>query len=268
MKYLILGGRSYLGKSFSQYLKKNNNQVIALNEENSNFYSTNLLKEVINNENPQKIVDFKFPIVSSNNDAFNNIDLENILNTQERLIESLNQLPDNNSDLYLISTLNISKRENIYTQYKKKQEEYYKNHLSEKNKFKILRLETVLGEGDVSTNRLVPYFFSKVFENKKLNLNINSRRKGEYIFIKECNNFIFNSSIDKTYKKNAFTLTYKNLIFRLSSILEYEYNFYHKVFWNNQKIITKEVDKTDKTNQSLIELTNWYIKNKESFKVG
>mgnify|MGYP007000316521 CR=1 len=43
---------------------------------------------------------------------------------------------------------------------------------------------------------------------------------------------------------------------------------YHKVFWNNQKIITKEVDKTDKTNQSLIELTNWYIKNKESFKVG
>ena len=59
MKYLILGGRSYLGKSFSQYLEKSNNQVITLNELNSNFYSTNVLKEVINNENPQKIVDFK-----------------------------------------------------------------------------------------------------------------------------------------------------------------------------------------------------------------
>ena len=267
MKYLILGGRSYLGKSFSQYLKKNNNQVIALNEENSNFYSTNLLKEVINNENPQKIVDFKFPIVSSNNDAFNNIDLENILNTQERLIESLNQLPDNNSDLYLISTLNISKRENIYTQYKKKQEDYYKKYLSGKNKLKILRLENVLGKGDVSTNRLVPFFFSKVFENKETNLNINSRKKGDYIFIEECNNFIFNSSLDKKYKKNAFTLTYKNLIFRLSSILEYEFNFYHNVSWNNQKIINKKVDKSDKTNQNLIKLTNWYIKNKESFKV-
>ena len=134
MKEWIWGGRSYVGKYFSQYLKKKNNKVIAVNEENSNVYATNLLKEVINNENPQKIVDFKFPIVSSNNDAFNNIDLENILNTQERLIESLNQLPDNNSDLYLISTLNISKRENIYTKYKKKQENKKKNKLSEKNK--------------------------------------------------------------------------------------------------------------------------------------
>ena len=268
MKYLILGGRSYLGRSFSEFLKKNKHQVITLNEANSSNYSNNVLKEVLKKENPQKIVDFKFPIVSSNDEDFNNINLDEITSTQKRLIEALDQSPDNTSDLYLISTLNINKRKNIYTKYKKKQEDYYKTKLPRKNKLKILRLENVLGQGDINTNRLVPYFFSKVFANKLLNLNINSRKKGEYIFIEDCNKYIFNTSLDKTYKKNAFSTTYKNLIFRLSSILEYEYNFYHDVFWNNQKIINKKVNKTDKTNQNLIKLTNWYIENKESFRVS
>ena len=268
MKYLILGGRSYLGRSFTEFLKKNNHQVMTLNEENSNFYSTNVLEQLLKKENPQKIIDFKFPVVSSNDDDFNHIDLNKIISPQKRLINTLDKLPENNSDIYLISTLNINKRKNLYTKYKKKQEEFYKDNLSKKNKLTILRLENVLGQGDINTNRLVPYFFSKVFENQPSNLSVNSRKKGEYIFIEDCNKYIFNSSLNESYKKNAFGTTYKNLIFKLSSILEYEYNFYHGVSWNNQKIVNKKINNKDKTNQNLIELTNWYIKNKESFGVG
>lgn len=268
MKYMILGGRSYLGKSCSQFLTKNNKKVILLNEYNSDFYSPKKLKDILIKEKPNKIIDFKFPIVSSKDEDFNDINLETILSTQERIVESLNELPENNADLYLISTININKRKNIYSKFKKKQEDFYKTFLLEKNNFKILRLENVLGPGDVNTNRLVPYFFAQVFDNKRLSLNINSSKKGTYIFIEDCNKYILNTSLNRNYSKTVFSLTYKDLIFRLSSILEFEYDINHKVLWNGQNIINKKIDKRDRTNRNLIKLTDWYLKNKERLRTG
>jgi hypothetical protein len=267
MKYLILGGRSFLGRSFYYFLKKNRIHAKLLHEENSNFYSPISLKNIIKKERPQKIVDFKFPIVSSNDEDFKNIDLKAFSNTQEALIESLNQLPEISTELFLVSSINIKNRKNIYTKNKKKQEDYYKKYLPENNKFKIIRLENVLGQGDLNTYRLVPFFFTKVFQNESFSLNIDSNKKGLYIFIDDCNKYLYNTSINKSYRKNIFNITYKELIFRLSSILEFEFEVNHKILWNGKKIINNKIDQRAKFNQNLIELTGWYLKNKTSLSV-
>lgn len=263
MKYLILGSRSYLGNSFSHYLEDNMIHSLNLNEINSNFYSTNILKNFILEYNPHKIVDFKFPIVTSNDDDFKEIDLKNLLKTQENFIEAINSIPTNKSDIYLISSANIYSRKNIYTTYKKNQEDYYKQFLYKKNKLNIIRLENVLGQGDTNKNRLVPYFFCKVLEDRQIKIEIHPRKKGKYQFLEESNKYILNYTLNQKSMKKEFSITYKDLINRFSSILIYEFDYYHKVFWNNKILIAKHLDKRDKTNQYLIKVTSWYLNNRD-----
>ena len=74
MKYLILGSRSFLGSSFTKYLNEKNINVLSMSSENSKNYSRNIIENKIKTFKPNKIFDFRFPLVSSNDELFEQVD--------------------------------------------------------------------------------------------------------------------------------------------------------------------------------------------------
>ena len=163
MKYLILGSRSFLGSSFTRYLNEKNINVLSMSSENSKNYSRITIENKIKTFKPNKIFDFRFPLVSSNDELFKQIDINQFFKNQLEFIKIINKLDEEIPDIFLISSTNITRKKNLYTSYKKKQEDVYKKNILNKGKVKIMRLDSVLGEGDTNTNRLVPYFYKSIF---------------------------------------------------------------------------------------------------------
>ena len=262
MKHLILGGRSYLATKYAKYLSLNNEDTFVLSEVNSNFYSKTSLLKKIEKTKPNIIYDFKFPMVTSDDKKFTKINNSNILNVQRELIEILNNLTSNKSKIIVISSKNVNKVNNLYSQYKKNQENIYKTNLDRKNNLTILRSPSVLGEGDLSENRLTPYFFRNIFQKSEVNLSINSNRVGEFIFINNFCKNLFDLTKNQQTVLDIIKIKYKDLILMYSSILKFELNFNHVVFWNGKKLeIEKDILDQDYI-VDLRKLTNWYFTNR------
>ena len=81
-KILILGGRSFLASQFKKYLNKNNEKFISVDETVSNNYSLSFLDNILKKEKPSVILDFKFPLVSSNDKDYKHIDEDSFFRTQ------------------------------------------------------------------------------------------------------------------------------------------------------------------------------------------
>ena len=261
MNYLILGGNSYLGKSFEKYLNNNNISSISLYTKNSNNYSEKKIAEVLKKYSPKQIIDFKFPIVSSDDNLFMNIIENEFFNAQLNLISTLNNFEYDFDNIYVISSENIKRSKTKYTTYKKKQEKIYKEKLDRKNKLSFIRLHSVFGPGDLSPYRIIPSFFKQVFNNKEAIFNINSNKLGYFNYIDETNKYIldFTKGIDR--KSKFYKCTYKLLIQTLSSILVNEFQFKHKVVWNGKLLLNKKEIGNKEFYNYLIETTDWYYKN-------
>ena len=260
MNYLILGGNSYLGSSFEKYLNNNNISSISLHTKNSNNYSEKKIAEVLNKYSPKRIIDFKFPIVSSDDNLFMNIIENEFFNAQLNLISTLNILEYDFDNMYVISSANINRSKTKYTMYKKKQENIYKEELHRKNKLSFIRLHSVFGPGDLSPYRIIPIFFKQVLHNKEAIFNINSNKVGYFNYIDETNKYIldFTKGIDR--KRKFYKCTYKLLIQTLSAILINEFEFKHKVVWNSNLLLNKKEIENKEFYNYLIETTNWYYK--------
>ena len=262
MKYLILGSRSFLGASFVKYLIEKNVNVLSLSSENSKNYSRKIIENKIKIFKPNKIFDFRFPLVASNDELFKEVDVNQFFKNQLEFIKTINKLNEENSDIFLISSTNIARKKNLYTFHKKKQEDLYKKNISNKGKVKILRLDSVLGAGDTNTNRLVPYFYKSIFTKKYINLNINSNSIGRFSFIHDTNEYLYQQSLNKIIDNCQFKVKYKILIHTLSTILNEKYIFNHRVDWNNKSLSSLPLSKENNYYDKLENMTDWYFNNK------
>ena len=104
INYLIIGGRSYLASEFKRYLIEKKISFHSLNQENSNNYSENNLSDTLEDKKPENIIDFKFPLVSSNDKDFENINIKTALNPQINLINSLKNVETQPKKLILVSS--------------------------------------------------------------------------------------------------------------------------------------------------------------------
>ena len=262
MKYLILGSRSFLGSSFTRYLNEKNINVLSMSSENSKNYSRITIENKIKTYKPNKIFDFRFPLVSSNDELFKQVDINQFFKNQLEFIKIINKLDEEIPDIFLISSTNIKRKKNLYTSYKKEQEDVYKKNILNKGTVKIMRLDSVLGEGDTNTNRLVPYFYKSIFTKKYVNFNINSNSIGRFSFINDINEYLYQQSSNKKINNNQFKVKYKILIHTLSTILSEKYIFNHRVDWNNKNLSSDLLSKENKYYDKLENMTDWYFKNK------
>ena len=261
MNYLILGGSSYLGSSFQKYLSNKNISSISLSTKNSKNYSEKKIAQVLSKYSPKRIVDFKFPIVSSDDNLFKDIVENEFFSAQLKLINTLNSLEYDFNNIYVISSENINRSKTKYTTYKKKQEKIYKEKLDRKDKLRIIRLHSVFGPGDLSRYRIIPNFFRQVFDSKEVIFNINSNKLGYFNYIDETNKYIFDVTEGIDTKRKFYKCTYNLLIQTLSSILINEFEFKHKVLWNSKPLINKREIENKEFYNYLVETTNWYFKN-------
>ncbi len=262
MKYLLLGSRSFLGASYSKYLSEKKIQVLSLSQINSQNYSKNFIEKSIDSFKPSKIYDFRFPLVSSNDELYKKINTKDFFKTQIEFIDVINNLSKNVPEIYLISSSNITKKKNVYTSLKKKQEDIYKKNLLNNKKLRILRLNAVLGEGDLNVNRLIPYFFKSIFVHNYVNLEINSNSIGNFSFVGDTNEYLYSHTVNK--QKN-FKVKYKILIYTLSDILKSKYKLYHQVDWNKKDLLSNSLNKSDTFYANLENMTDWYYQNRHKF---
>ena len=103
-KILILGGRSFLASQFKKYLNKNNEKFISVDETVSNNYSLSFLDNILKKEKPSVILDFKFPLVSSNDKDYKHIDEDSFFRAQKNLLLALENTRLNLDKLILISS--------------------------------------------------------------------------------------------------------------------------------------------------------------------
>lgn len=257
-KYLIFGGRSYLGSEFKKYLDKNNIINQAIESNNSENYSYSKILEILHIYEPTKIVDFKFIKVSSNDSDFKNLKEKDIFQPQKNLIQSINESEINLSHLVYISTAGPNL--NIYTSLKRKQEKIYKKYLDNNEILSILKLNTVFGPGDINKTRLIPLFFSKILDDRCIELNIHSNKNGNFIFINDAMEEIFNFSENLAFETHVFTIKYKKLIQTVSYITKILFDFDHKVIWNDRELPSLNVIENDKLFDYLYTTTEWYLR--------
>ncbi|MAH99322.1 MAG: hypothetical protein CMA12_08340 [Euryarchaeota archaeon] len=259
-KLLILGARSYLGSEFCKFLSKLNIDLISVTEENHDGYTFNNLKKVFETEQPNIIVDFKFPKVSSNDDDYVNINKNELFLPQENLFNVLTNLDYEFKKIVLISSQQVDQEKSIYAILKKQQEDIYKKNFKSDNKLNIFRLTTTYGPRDLSDSRLIPHFFREIITNKFIELNITNKEFGEYIFIDDAMNYIWdicqNKSIDQ---QNIMKIRYKDLITTFMFILNSKHNFSPKVIWNGQEIQGKNCIQNIDHFKNINNTVEWYL---------
>ncbi len=256
-KYLIFGSRSYLGSQFKKYLDEKNIVNYAIDANNSDNYSASNIVKILNSYEPTKIVDFKFLKVSSNDNDFIHFKEKDFFQPQMNLIQSINETNIRLNKLLYIST--AGSNTNLYTNLKRKQEKIYKKHLKNNKVLSILKLNTVFGPGDKSKTRLIPTFFYKILKDKYVELNINSNKNGDFIYIKNTMDKVYNCTLNIDLEIDIFRIKYKNLVQTLSYIIKSVFNYDHKILWNDKELNPIKVIENDKFYKNLIKTADWYM---------
>ena len=143
---------------------------------------------------------------------------------------------------------------------KRKQEKIYKKYLDNNEILSILKLNTVFGPGDKNKTRLIPFFFSKILNDRCIELNIHSNKNGNFIFINDAIEEIFNFSENLAFEADVFTVNYKKLIQTVSYITKTLFDFDHKVIWNDRELPSLNVIENDKLFDYLYTTTEWYLR--------
>jgi nucleoside-diphosphate-sugar epimerase len=260
-KYLILGGRSYLAQEFVNLLTKNKIESISIDSLNSKNYSTSKLKNFLDKVYAPVIVDFKFPIVSSNNSDFDSLTIDDVLKPQLNLIQLLNEYGYSIQSLFLISTSKVYDTADRYSELKFEQENLYKDKLNKKIELQIIRLNSVIGPRDKNNKRLVPFFYKSILIDGYVNLNIHSDDKKQFIYVEDAVSNIY--LISQSIKPDNYLihLTYSELISTLSYILVSEFNHEHQVCINGLEIKCKNMVRDKTLYNRLVKTTNWYVSN-------
>lgn len=260
INYLIIGGRSYLASEFKRYLIEKKISFHSLNQENSNNYSENNLSDTLEDKKPENIIDFKFPLVSSNDKDFENINIKTALNPQINLINSLKNVETQPKKLILVSSEKVNEQNSIYSKLKKDQENLYKKNITQNEKLEIIRLDSVFGPRDKSKYRLIPYFFNQIKKNK-IDINIDPNAYGKFIYIDDALNRIYNVSKDLDSNNLIFKTTFINLIMAFSYILKNIYNFENTVTCNGEVMKCTNEIQDEKFFNYLVKTTEWYRDN-------
>ncbi len=259
-RFLILGGRSYLGNQFKKFLDKNFESNFVLTDINTDRYSRSNIQKMINEFKPEKLIDFKFPKVSSNDKDFPTIkNKDNFFKPQNNLIKVVNEIKTPVEKILLIST--AGNRQNLYTQLKREQEVLYKNKLINKSILSVLRLNTVFGPGDLNFSRIIPFYFQSILQSKKVEFKINGNKKGKFIFIDDAMNLIHKESNSLTFDDRSFVVSYKYLIETLMHVVCNDFNYIHKVSWNNSTLVPNIRFKNEIITNNLRTTADWYFKN-------
>lgn len=261
-KLLILGARSYLGSEFCKFLSKLNIDFIPITGDNHSSYTFKNLKKVLQTEQPNIIVDFKFPKVSSNDNDYVNLNINELFLPQENLFNVLTNLDYKFKKIILISSQNVDQVKSTYSMLKKQQEDLYKKKFENDNKLKIFRLRTIFGPGDLSESRLIPHFFREVLTNKFIELRITDKEFGEYIFIDDAMNYIWDICQNKSINlQNIMKIRYKDLITTFMFVLNIKYQFLPKVTWNGQEIQNKNCIQNTYHFKNINTTVEWYLEN-------
>ena len=257
-KILILGGRSFLASQFKKYLNKNNENFISVDETVSNNYSLTFLESILKKEKPSIILDFKFPLVSSNDKDYKHIDEDSFFHTQKNLLFAVENTRLNLDKLILISSSKAQNGKNLYSTFKRKQEILYETFF-EKDDLKILRLDSVFGPGDLSNTRLIPFYFRNVIDNKTLNFNFEPNDISRFIFIDDALNYIYNELKNKTVKNMTTEISFIDLIQTFNFIFEKNYNFFPNIMNNNEKLGSLKMTKDQYFYNNLEKTVSWYF---------
>ena len=259
-KFLILGGRSFLGNHFKKFLETKFESNLVFTDINTNRYSRSNIEKKIYEYKPEKLIDFKFPKVSSNDKDFPIIkSKDNFFKPQINLIKVINEMKTPVEKILLIST--AGNRQNLYTQLKREQEVIYKNNLINKSILSILRLNTVFGPGDLNFSRIIPFYFQSILQSKKVEFNINGNKKGKFIYIDDAMDLIYKESNRLTFDDRSFVVSYKNLIETLMHVVFNDFNYVHKVSWNNSNLDPNIRFKNETILDNLRKTAEWYYKN-------
>jgi len=261
INYLIIGGRSYLASEFKRYLNEKEISFHSLNQESSNNYSETNLRDVLRDKKPENIIDFKFPLVSSNDKDFEKINIKTALNPQINLINSLKNIQIQPKKLILVSSEKVKEQNSIYSKLKKDQENLYKKNITQNKKLQIIRLDSVFGPGDESKYRLIPYFFNKIIKQNKIDINIDPNMYGKFIYIEDALNRIHGAFKDLDSNNLIFKTTFIHLIMAFSYILKNIHNFENTVVCNGEVINCTNEIQDEKFFNYLVKTTEWYWDN-------
>ena len=259
-KIFIIGGRSFLGSEFTKYLHKKKFEIFSLNENNSENYSINKIKYYLEKENPSIIVDFKFPIVSAKNEDFRKINEGNFFTPQNNLFSAINSSNVTIKKFILISSTKASSNDNLYSTFKKRQEEMYKKYI-EMNKLSILRLDSVFGPGDLSKTRLIPYYFRNVLKNRLLKFNFSKNDEAKFIYITDVLENIYNEINSKKSTRKSYKINFVNLIKSLNFIIKENHNLIPNVLNKNVELDCINMINNDDFYHNFETTALWYKRN-------
>jgi hypothetical protein len=84
-----------------------------MSSENSKNYSRITIENKIKTYKPNKIFDFRFPLVSSNDELFKQVDINQFFKNQLEFIKIINKLDEEIPDIFLISSTNITRKKKL-----------------------------------------------------------------------------------------------------------------------------------------------------------
>ena len=267
-KVLILGSGSFLGKSFANYLDKNNFIVLRVSSANSNNYDFGYLKNLVKENNPLYFFDYQFKLVSSKNADYEIYDKQAFFEAQNNLISILNKTSETSKKVYLFSSKYAVNNESTYSKLKLEQENIYKTLLNRNIIFEVFRLNTIFGQGDRNINRAIPHFFNSIFNNKKAVFESTGNRLANFSFVDDVNMFIYKKVFyNKNVTLNNFSCTYFELIDYISKYIIENFEYEHSVEWAGEKTISSELNVSDEISKNINKTVNWYFENMEEIKL-
>tara|TARA_B100001123_G_C15131153_1_gene955384 strand:- start:244 stop:1002 length:759 start_codon:yes stop_codon:yes gene_type:complete len=246
MKNIIIYGKnSFLAKNFIfNYKKQHNLFLFNLYFKNENIFKKKFIKFVKKNKITH-IINF----AACNDNSLNNNNSKKIFNSNFSLPLTLLEISNNlNLDIFLFLSKEIdkndSKYDNFYSLSKNLLLEYIK-YFKNKNRIRIINIDSVYGPFDLNYERLIPSVIKNILKNKKKkSINLNQSKK--MIYVGNVNKIIESLIFSKKkiiYKKIKSTKFYVRSI----------YNFLKKYH------LHKSYDKF-KNYKSFITTFDWYLK--------
>ena len=242
---LIYGKNSFLAKNFTSNYKSRFNLFFF----NKYFKQKNTFeKKIIKFVKKNKITHIINFAACNDNSLFNN-NSKQIFNSNFSLPVTLLEISNNlNLDIFLFLSEEIdknnSKFDNFYSLSKNLLFEYIK-HSKNKNRIRIINIDSVYGPFDLNFNRLVPAIIKNILQNIKKN-SINLKQNKNMIYVGDINKIIGPLIISK---KKIIYKKIKSTKFYIGSI----YSFLKKYHLHNSYDNIKNY-------KSFIATYNWYLK--------
>ena len=261
MNIVIFGGGSFLGSSFLNYLKINNeHSVLNISSlKQKNAYSIENLTNLLSKYKPDVIIDYKFLDVGASDDFYKDLSYEYIFSPQLNLINVLEKLKIN-PKLFIISTNLIDRKtiKNNYIELKKKHEDLYKSTKKLKN-INILRFDSILGYGDFNDNRLIPFFFKKISKNQFVEFKSSGEEHMKISLVNDLNIYLYEKLNNNSFFLESYKVMPFEIINYISDILISKYSLKVKTSWDDKFVDDFSLD-NKKLEDQLEQITNSYLK--------